>query len=230
MAGSRRQQGLNSVGGGTWRGQLAHQNAMDGERDTARTVRVMNAIHSQQVHNEGKAAKPFLGPIAIRPMQIDDASYVIDSWSNSYRRSPTTGPIDREVFNIEQRARIDRLVTRAAARVFIACDAVDKRQIRGWICFEAPFLEGKVPIVHYVCVQPIYQLNGIGNALIKLARQTHTDADPTAPMWCTHETAPMRHVRPKWGLIYNPYLLEVTQDVAAKRDVRRTEGTTNYGL
>lgn len=163
-----------------------------------------------------------IDPIAIRPMTIDDASYVIDSWSNSYRRSPTTGMIEREVFNIEQRARIDRIVSYPHSRIFIACDAAVTREIRGWVCFEPPSDKQQLPIVHYVCVHPHYQLAGIGSALVNIARQTATD--PEQPMWSTHETQPMRHVRPKWNLLFNPYLLEVPARVHA---VRATGAATN---
>lgn len=161
-----------------------------------------NSMQSQRAR-EAAEAKP--AQIAIRPMTIDDASFVIDSWCSAYRRSQTVGPIDEAVFKIEQRSRIDRLICRS--KCFIACDAADKKIIRGWVCFEPPLQPNAIPILHFVCVHPNYQLQGIGTALVNIARSTHPD--PETHMWSTHETSPMRHVRPKWGVMYNPYLLEV---------------------
>lgn len=186
--------------GGTW---AAHNGvAMHGANQTAAFVhKSMKQMDHER--RQGRAHQE-PSPIAIRPITIDDASYVIDSWARSYRRSPTTGAIEDDIFKIEQRARIDRLICRS--KTFIACEPDDKRQIRGWICFEPGHSE-KIPVVHYVCVQPSFQVTGIGTALVSIARQTA--ADPEAFMWATHETAPMRHIRAKWNLAYNPYLLEV---------------------
>ena len=196
-------------------GDYDHTQARD---DTARFLsRVREQTMQREAHK--KADRPPLGPIAIRPMCIDDASYVLDSWATSYRRSPTTGPIDVGVFNIEQRARIDRLFRRPSARIFVACDKEKPERIKGWICFEAPFGDMLTPIVHYVCVKPGAQLCGIGTALVGIARQTHTDKD--APMWSTHETAPMRHIRERWGLLYNPYLLEIPDASKHRRNTTK---------
>lgn len=199
MAGDRKL-GMQSVGGG-WRNLAATQGANDAAKVQAKYVR-----KSMRKHDREQAKLP-ARPISIRPMCIDDAAYVLDSWANSYRRSVITGPIEREVFNIEQRARINRLISRPASRVFVACDAEKTEQIRGWVCFEPPLRDDGFAILHYVCVQPSHQQQGIGTALVNVARQTAKDAD--AMMWATHETQPMRHIREKWNLLYNPYLLEV---------------------
>lgn len=217
--------GMNRVMG-VWRGRVANEHKGQEEKYVGSLQRQMRAIESKAIHNHGKAREAQRA-VAIRPMVIDDAAYVIDSWANSFRRSQVVGSVDREVYNIEQRARIDRLISRAASRVFVACDAEMTDKIRGWICFEPPG-KAPTPIVHYVCVQPSYQVSGVGTALVGIARQTL--ADLSQPMWCTHETQPMRHIRPKWNLLYNPYLLEVTDRMAASRQTSAAEGTTNYGF
>lgn len=188
--------------GGTWTNNAQQRGFAQGHNETAAFV--YKSMKQLDHERRRGAAKLEPSPIAVRPISIDDASYVIDSWARSYRRSPTTGAIEDDVFKIEQRARIDRLICRS--KTFIACEPDDKRQIRGWIVFE-PGHAQKIPIVHYVCVQPSYQVTGIGSALVGIARETATD--PDAFMWSTHETAPMRHIRSKWNLVYNPYLLEV---------------------
>ncbi len=167
-----------------------------------------------------------VAPVAIRPISIDDASQVIDSWVKAYRRSHAVGPVEPAIFHIEQRARINRLISRS--KTFIACDEIARGTIRGWIVFEPPKTRDAAPVVHFVCVHPAYQLAGVGTALINLARQTHPD--PDAPMWCTHDTAPMRHLRPKWNLLYNPYLLEVDHRQPAKAEVGIAQGTHDHAF
>lgn len=194
------------------------------DRKTAvyeRKIFLRDVHNSMQSQRAKEAAEAPAARIAIRPMTIDDASFVIDSWCSSYRRSQIVGPVDEAVFKIEQRGRIDRLICRS--KCFIACDADDKKIIRGWICFEPPLTADAIPIVHFVCVHPTYQMQGIGTALINMARQTHHDEH--THMWSTHETSPMRHIRPKWNVMYNPYLLEVDNRVAAKRATGIADGT-----
>jgi len=199
MAGDRRH-GLQSVRG-QWRAEFYGEQGNDAQKMQQKYVR-----KTLKRYDRLKAEEP-TRPVSIRPMHIDDAAYVLDSWANSYRRSVITGPIEREVFNIEQRARINRLVSRPSSRVFIACDAEHTTQILGWVCFEAPRQNDSFAVLHYVCIRPSHQMQGIGTALVNLARQTTKDTEQ--PMWTTHETQPMRHIREKWNLLYNPYLLEV---------------------
>lgn len=195
---------------GKWMGEQTQGTNAAARQETRIFMREFhNSEQKKRTEQKQNAPPP---RIAIRPMTIDDASFVIDSWCSAYRRSQTVGPIDEAVFKIEQRARIDRLICRS--KTFIACDADDKKVIRGWICFEPPVGEASIPILHFVCVHPIYQLHGIGTALVDIARKTHPD--PETHIWSTHETSPMRHIRPKWNVMYNPYLLEVDNRVAAR--------------
>jgi GNAT superfamily N-acetyltransferase len=190
--------------------------------EARRERREFNKKLREQARARGKFDPPT--PVSIRPINIDDASHVIDSWIRSFRPSPTVGPVESAVFHIEQRARINRLISRS--KTFMACDAVDKKLIRGWIVFEPPKAAEHAPVVHFVCVHPSYQLQGIGTALVNLAKQTHPD--PEAPMWCTHDTSPMRHIRPKWNLLYNPYLLELDYSQPTKAQKGIAQGAMNF--
>lgn len=195
--------------------QVAKDRDMAAERAVLRDLR-------RKMREERRAKGDFDAPppMAIRPITIDDASHVIDSWVKAYRRSPTVGPIEPTIFHIEQRARINRLIQRS--KTVIACDEAAKGTIRGWIVFEAPRTPSDAPVVHFVCVHPTFQMRGIGTALIEVARKTHPD--PEAPMWSTHDTIPMKHIRPKWNLLYNPYLLEVDHRQATKTAVASAQG------
>lgn len=199
--------------------QVAHGRNMAQEREIRRAI-------NNKIREERRARGDFdpPAPVALRPINIDDASHVIDSWVKSYRKSATVGPVENEVFHIEQRARINRLIKKS--RTFIACDEADRSRVRGWIVFEPPKVQGEGPIIHYVCVNPAHQLVGIGTALINVAKTLAPDKD--APLWCTHDTVVMRHVRPKWNLLYNPYLLEVDHRQAAQVATGIAQGTHDY--
>jgi hypothetical protein len=145
--------------------------------------------------------------VAIRAWKPEDLNLIIDSWASSYRFSPEVQYIDPDVYKVEQRSRIYRLVTRS--RILVANREGCPDDILGWVCFEPPVALGQLPIVHYVLVQRSVQLQGIATSLIELCRKTASE--PDSPMWGTHHTAPMRHLRRKWQVMHNTYLLEHEQ-------------------
>ena len=142
---------------------------------------------------------------AIRPMTIDDAPFIVDSWASSYAHYARLEGVPSDVYKIEQRARIDRLVR--ASIVLSLVSKVDNSHVSGWICFQPPVKNPGSPILHYVLIHPSLQVRGLGSQLVSLVDSTKHDK--TDPIWATHFTFPMRKIGPKWNLIYNPYLLEV---------------------
>lgn len=204
-------------------GHNQHKEAQH-ERGVAESLAFAAKVRKWCRKKNAQAAPP---PVAVRPMRIDDASHVIDSWVRSFRPSPTVGPVEAPVFHIEQRARINRLISRS--KTFVACDPEDKSRIRGWIVFEPPRRIEDQAVIHYVCVHPNFQVQGIGSALVGIARGTQADAE--APIWSTHETQPMRHIRPRWNMFYNPYLLEMEHKAPTKTAIGHAEGAWDpYGF
>lgn len=142
--------------------------------------------------------------VAIRGWKPEDLNFIIDSWASSYRYSPDVAHTDKEVYKVEQRSRIYRLIPRS--RIIVANKEGYPDEILGWICFEPPKARGQLPILHYVLVQRSVQLQGIGAALVELCRKTAFEAD--SPIWATHYTSPMRHIKDKWHVMHNDFLLE----------------------
>jgi hypothetical protein len=145
--------------------------------------------------------------VQLRGWKPEDLNFIIDSWASSYRFSPDVVHTPKDVYKIEQRGRIFRLVTKS--RIIVANRKGHPDDILGWVCFEPPQQKGELPILHYVLVQRFVQMQGIGKALVQLCRTSGFDA--TGPIWATHFTAPMRHLHAKWGIMHNDYLLEQPQ-------------------
>ena len=141
----------------------------------------------------------------VRSARASDLPLITDAWLTSYRFSYSVGPVPKDIYGVEQRARVGRLVPRS--KVLCAVDLHDEARIKGWICFEPPKQPEHYTVVHYICVHPSLQNMGMGSALIAVARSTNQDHE--APMWTTHHTLPMRRLIGRWNLIYNPYILEV---------------------
>ena len=150
-------------------------------------------------------AKGFRPKFVLREYRNEDHHYILDTWTKSFLFSDFTRPIARDIFMVEQRARIARILR--YSRIMCACDEDDTTRIKGWICFQAPQSEKHYVTVHYICVHPSLQNLGIGRALLNVARILAKDENE--PMWCTHYTMPMRKIIERWKLIYNPYCLEV---------------------
>lgn len=144
----------------------------------------------------------------VRAARVADLAMMADAWLQSYRFSPVTGPIPPEVYRIEQRDRVRRLITRSKA--LCAVDDDNDSRVTGWVVFEPPRSAGKHAVLHYMSVHPALQNLGLGAALMGLVRKVA--GGPDDPVFCTHYTFPMKRLMARWNLIYNPYLLEVRPD------------------
>lgn len=153
--------------------------------------------------------------VAIRGWKPEDLNFVIDSWASSYRFSPDVAHTDKEVYKVEQRSRIYRLIPRS--RIIVAAREGRPDDILGWACFEPPRAQGQLPVLHYVLVQRAVQGQGIGTSLVELCRKTAQEEG--SPIWGTHYTQPMRHLKDKWHVMHNDFLLEQDQQSAGKKQI-----------
>ncbi len=161
------------------------------------TYRAANAARAVMVK------KPL--EVTIRTIQPTDVNFIIDAWCETYRRSQDARDTDPELFKVEQRARINRLLPRS--KQLIACDKNHTSLIYGWACFEPPGL-AKIPVVHYMCIKPHAQMQGIGKELLRLIRATAPI--PNSPVFATHRHLICKPQRlAKYNVIFNNYLLEV---------------------
>lgn len=142
--------------------------------------------------------------VKVRGVTADDLAFIYDSWCASYSKSPIVGPVTPDLFKIEQRALITKLLPRS--KQMILCDTQDPRLIRGWICFSAAPAGAKLPTIHYMLVKPEFQGQGLGRKMVDMVREVFA-MDPTSPIFTSHYTGVMRQVERRLNLIYNPYLL-----------------------
>lgn len=134
-----------------------------------------------------------------------DEAFVTDSWARSFLHSPAVRNVDSELYKVEHRARIKRLL--GSSITLILCSADKEDHVIGFTIFERPKASPALAILHYLLIHASLQGNGFGSLLLKFVRQTSHDAED--PIWTTHWTIPMKNLMGRWNLIYNPYLLEV---------------------
>lgn len=150
----------------------------------------------------------------IMPALLDDTSFILDSWCASYSRSPAVLPIDPQIFKIEQRAVVARLLTicktavaRPRSHVHVDGRPAKATDILGWINYEFDIIQ-HTPIIHYCYVKQAARGQRVAETLALEAagvtRQT------TA--YCTHFTPVVKALQDKTNLFFNPYVLMFTQD------------------
>lgn len=181
------------------------------QREQAAIARAAQVKFARKVVEDLPPPEP--AKVAMRGWKPEDLNFIIDSWASSYRYSSDVAHTDKEVYKVEQRSRIYRLIPRS--RIIVANREGTPDEILGWICFEPPRALGQLPILHYVLVQRAVQLQGIGTALVELCRKTAQE--PDSPIWGTHHTSPMRHLKDKWQVMHNDFLLEQDKQSAGSR-------------
>ena len=142
------------------------------------------------------AAGVALAPLqtVIRPMALGDVSFIIDSWCGSYSKCPEAASTDADVFKIEQRNLIYRLLPKC--KVLVACDPAQPNSIRGWACAEPARESGGLWILHYALVRPELQGMGIATSLVAPFREE----SPEGTLWTTHHTFASKWFGKDWTL------------------------------
>jgi hypothetical protein len=128
---------------------------------------------------------------------IDAVTLVIDSWCSSYKAYGAE-EIEADVFKVEQRDRIFRLLGKAQLTLAVSPNG----EVLGW-CVHGWEKKSQVPVVHYMYVKKESRHGLIGERLLRA-----TGWRPGSVCWVTHWMPCVRALKNKWGWIYNPYLLE----------------------
>ncbi len=144
--------------------------------------------------------------LAVVPMCIDHAPFICDSWARSFMHSDVVRQVPSDIYKVEQRARMDRIIRRSVSLCLV--NPKEPSYVSGYVIFEPPKDKTALPILHFILVHSNLQGRGLASQLFNLVRKTkNSDSDL---IWSTHWTHPMRRVGQKWNLIYNPYLLELS--------------------
>ena len=141
--------------------------------------------------------------IAIRLHEATDEDFIYSTWMKSFRDNSYARAVPTQLYNIGQRKRINKILSKEGVNVLIACDAETPELIYGYAVME------RTPdVLHYVYVKSAYRKLGIAKALLidfldNSVLYTHKGDivierllrdDPTYNQW-----------------VYNPYLLEDKQ-------------------
>ena len=107
--------------------------------------------------------------IAFRKATPEDVPFIMNSWLNSWKKSPWAGVIRNNHYYAETRGVIEDLVGRGAT-FEVACRTSRPDRIVGWICTEqTPAGEA---VVHYLYVKEPFLPFGVGASLVKRAAAT----------------------------------------------------------
>lgn len=117
-------------------------------------------------------------PLALRPMESGDRSFVIDSWLRSYRESAFARRIPHDVYysRFGHSGLVEEIVDRAG-QVVVACLPEKPTFLYGWIACSQP---GAAPLLHYLYVKQDFRPAGIAARLFALLA-------PTDPLRITHD-------------------------------------------
>jgi hypothetical protein len=158
-----------------------------------------------EVFGKGRALPPEepIDPDAVHlePARVTDVNCIINDWAASYANSPASRFISPEIFKVEQRARIMRLIS--GAQCHVVRPKGNLRNLLGWISFDLDE-RSNLPIVHYIYVKLRSRRRRVGSMLM------HSIGwEPGRTCWTTHWCASHRYHEDRCGWMYNPYLLEV---------------------
>jgi hypothetical protein len=159
----------------------------------------------QQIHAEEAPGEHYY--LMMRPYEPEaDEALVMDNWMKHIRKLPPFDAfrkLDMDLHREVVTAAIER------CRPVMAVSQDNDRQVLGWICSEhrphpRPLVTSAgLPVLHMIYVRNTYRQMGIGTTLMQVSfpgfkKQT---------VYCTHPGRAFRHLRKKWMLTFNPYLV-----------------------
>lgn len=143
--------------------------------------------------------------------RIEDVAFILDSWcadENLYVGRPDD--MDPEVFKVEQRGRVRRLLSTCKCAVVRPTPAYwkergekpDANHLFGWVCYTFDRATLK-PLIHFVYVKACHRRQGLANALLHAAGLRRDGG-----AWATHSRMRFRKAMKAKGIIYNKFLLD----------------------
>lgn len=101
--------------------------------------------------------------ISYRAAVTGDVPFIMDSWLNSWKKSPWAGVIRNNHYYAQTRGTIEDLIGRGAT-FEIACRDDEPGHILGWVCREVA--SSGETVIHYLYVKEPYLPFGIGSTLV----------------------------------------------------------------
>ena len=143
-------------------------------------------------------------PYEIEFATVEEIALILDSWCAGQASQPHQ-LVDAELFKVEMRARVMRLIAAQKCAVARATepDASGRREVLAWICYGWD-KNVQSPIAHYLYVKGAHRRQGIARALLLNAAGVTGEAS----WFFTHTTPRAGKLASKRGGFFNPFLLD----------------------
>lgn len=102
--------------------------------------------------------------VSYRDATADDRTFIVATWSASYKSSHYAGLIQSEDWADVMHHQIEKVLARPGARAIVAHDEHDETILCGWIFGDTT---ERVPTVFYVYVKEPYRRTGIARGLFE---------------------------------------------------------------
>jgi len=137
-----------------------------------------------------------------RKPQNSDTSFIFATWINNYRRLWDKKHVRSRIYFKYEKERIQDILENA--QTTIICNPEDDAHIFGWATYS---ILPELTVIHYAFMKEQYRNFGLMRALL-----TSLPGDKVV----THLTPKVNESIDKWGLIYNPYLVDLILRKALK--------------
>lgn len=132
--------------------------------------------------------------IGLREMLIEDMGYILKSWKETMKRSPSMRwARDPEIYRALN-VRCDKLLETHSALVACNPEPEHEKQIIGWAC-----IDREANVAHYVYVLKPYRRNGVARILLSGLQE---------PISCSQWSADCEWLQAHIKLAYRPSLAD----------------------
>jgi hypothetical protein len=100
--------------------------------------------------------------IAFRPAELDDAQFIVSTWSRGFKTSRSAGMIASEDWERVMHPQIQKVLARADVRTVVAFENTDPAFLYGWISADPA---ASPPIVFFCYVKESYRRAGYARGL-----------------------------------------------------------------
>jgi hypothetical protein len=100
--------------------------------------------------------------VAFRSAELDDAPFIVSSWSRAFKGSNSAGMIADEDWATVMHPQIQKVLARPGARAIVAYEKTDPTFIYGFVAGDT---DERVPVVFFAYVKEPYRRTGVARGL-----------------------------------------------------------------
>lgn len=134
-------------------------------------------------------------PHVLRKPNETDTAFIFATWLNNYRRLWDKRHVRSRVYFKYEKERVQDILE--SAQTTMICNPEDPNHIFGWATYS---ILPNITVIHYAFMKEQYRNFGIMRSFL-----TSLPGDKVI----THLTPKVNESIDKWGLIYNPYLVDL---------------------